>query len=45
MPSRRQPERKPTLSIFPNQIRIGDRLTETDEEGEWEAHALLLTVM
>src|SRR5262249_43034803 len=34
MPSRRQPVREPTVSIFPNQLRIGDRLTDAD--GEWE---------
>ena len=39
MPSRRRPDPEPTLSIFPNQIHIGDRFTEADagdEEREWE---------
>ncbi len=31
---RRRPDRKPTLSALPMQLRVGDRFT--DEEGEWE---------
>ncbi len=31
---RRQPDREPTLSVLPMQLRVGDRFT--DEEGEWE---------
>ena len=40
MPSRRRPDPEPpTLSIFPNQVHLGDRFTEADiadEEREWE---------
>src|SRR5215470_10767765 len=33
MPSRRRPDPEPTVSIFPNQLRIGDRITTDD--GDW----------
>jgi hypothetical protein len=40
MPSRRRqdPEPTPTLSIFPDQVHIGDRFTDADVDGpaEWE---------
>ena len=39
MASQRRPAPPPTLSIFPNQIHIGDRFIEADiadEEREWE---------
>ena len=37
--TRRRPDPEPALSIFPNQIHIGDRFSEADigdEDGEWE---------
>src|SRR2546427_12489715 len=39
MPSRRRPDPEPTLSIFPDQVHIGDRITDAetgDEAQEWE---------
>ena len=39
MPSRRRPDAAPTLSIFPEQLHIGDRFTDAetgDEPHEWE---------
>jgi len=39
MPPRSRPAPEPTLSIFPDQVHIGDRFTEAeigDEEREWE---------
>jgi len=39
MPSRRRPDPEPTLSIFPDQLHIGDRFTDADsgdEPQEWE---------
>jgi len=38
MPSRRRPDPEPTLSIFPDKIHIGDRVTDADTDGaaEWE---------
>ena len=39
MPTRRRPDPEPTVSIFPGQIHIGDRFTDTDagdELHEWE---------
>ena|SRR3989441_11094283 len=39
MPSRRRPDPEPTLSIFPDQVHIGDRFIDADvgdEEKEWE---------
>src|SRR6266571_6219426 len=38
-PRRRRPDPEPTLSIFPDQVHIGDRFTEADigdDESEWE---------
>src|SRR5262245_49994414 len=34
----RRPQPKPTLSIYPHQVHIGDRFTDTDADGaaEWE---------
>src|SRR5438046_4499462 len=40
MPSRRRPDPEPTLSIFPDQVHIGDRITDAeagDEAQEWVA--------
>jgi len=34
MPARRRPGPESTVSIFPNQLRLGDRFTDAD--GEWE---------
>ena len=36
--SKRRPDPGPTLSIFPDQIHIGDRFTDADVDGpaEWE---------
>lgn len=34
MPARRRPDRPPEVSIFPAQLRIGDRFA--DDDGEWE---------
>jgi len=39
MPSRRRPDPEPTLSIFPDQVHIGDRFIDADtgdEPHEWE---------
>ena len=39
MPPRRRPDPEPMLSIFPDQIHIGDRFTDAetgDEPHEWE---------
>ena len=39
MPTRRRPDPEPTLSIFPDQVHIGDRFTDAeagDEAQEWE---------
>src|SRR5947209_15633480 len=39
MPSRRRPDPEPTLSIFPDQVHIGDRFDDAetgDEPQEWE---------
>ena len=38
MPSRRRLDPEPTLSIFPDQVHIGDRFTDADTDGaaEWE---------
>ena len=38
-PPRRRPDLEPTLSIFPDQLHVGDRFTDADTEGaanEWE---------
>jgi hypothetical protein len=34
MPARRRPDPEPTLSIFPDQVHVGDRFTNAD--GDWE---------
>src|SRR3989441_497001 len=39
MPPRRRPDPEPTLSIFPDQVHIGDRFMDADigdEDKEWE---------
>ena len=39
MPPRRRPDPEPTLSIFPDQVHIGDRFTDAetgDEPHEWD---------
>src|SRR2546421_10770307 len=39
MPPRRRPDPEPMLSIFPDQVHIGDRFTDADtgdEPHEWE---------
>jgi len=34
MPSRRRTDPEPTLSIFPDQLHIGDRFTDADSGDE-----------